>query len=100
MLGFDVSERTVLRWMRKALRDQEPGKRWAAFLNNHREAIAAMERESVLASSETRTDAISPRKACRKQQCEDEDISVSRLQAAAGGRNFPREDHGENERIR
>jgi transposase InsO family protein len=42
MLGFDVSERTVLRWMRKAPRDPEPAKRWAAFLNNHREAIAAM----------------------------------------------------------
>ncbi len=43
MLGFDVSERTVLRWMRKAPRDPEPGKRWAAFLNNHREAMAAMD---------------------------------------------------------
>jgi len=43
MLGFDVSERTVLRWMSKAPRDPEPAKRWAAFLNNHREAIAAMD---------------------------------------------------------
>jgi hypothetical protein len=43
MLGLDVSERTVLRWMRKAPRDREPAKRWAAFLNNHREAIAAMD---------------------------------------------------------
>ncbi len=43
MLGFDISERTVLRWMQKAPRDPEPGKRWAAFLNNHREAIAAMD---------------------------------------------------------
>jgi hypothetical protein len=43
MLGLDVSERTVLRWMRKAPRDPEPAKRWAAFLNNHREAIAAMD---------------------------------------------------------
>jgi transposase InsO family protein len=43
MLGFDISERTVLRWMRKAPRDPEPSKRWAAFLNNHREAIAAMD---------------------------------------------------------
>jgi hypothetical protein len=42
MLGFDVSERTVLRWMRKAPRDREPAKRWAAFLNNHREAMAAI----------------------------------------------------------
>jgi len=43
MLGFDISERTVLRWMRKAPRSPEPAKRWAAFLNNHREAIAAMD---------------------------------------------------------
>ena len=43
MLGFDISERTVLRWMRKAPRAPEPAKRWAAFLSNHREAIAAMD---------------------------------------------------------
>jgi transposase InsO family protein len=43
MLGLDISERTVLRWMRKAPRDPEPAKRWAAFLSNHREAIAAMD---------------------------------------------------------
>jgi transposase InsO family protein len=43
MLGFDISERTVLRWMRKAPRDTKPAKRWAAFLSNHREAIAAMD---------------------------------------------------------
>jgi transposase InsO family protein len=43
MLGFEISERTVLRWMRKAPRRPEPAKRWAAFLSNHREAIAAMD---------------------------------------------------------
>jgi transposase InsO family protein len=43
MLGFEISERTVLRWMRKAPRSPEPAKRWAAFLSNHREAIAAMD---------------------------------------------------------
>jgi putative transposase len=43
MLGFDVSERTISRWMRRAPRDPEPGKRWLAFLHNHREAIAAMD---------------------------------------------------------
>jgi len=43
MLGFGVSERTVLRWMRRAPRDPEPAKRWATFLSNHREAIAAMD---------------------------------------------------------
>ncbi len=43
MLGFDISERTVLRWMRKAPRDSEPTKRWVTFLSNHREVIAAMD---------------------------------------------------------
>lgn len=43
MLGFDISERTVLRWMRKAPKSLEPAKRWAAFLANHREVIAAMD---------------------------------------------------------
>ena len=43
ILGFDVSERTVLRWMRKAPRNPQPAKRWATFLSNHREAIAAMD---------------------------------------------------------
>jgi hypothetical protein len=43
MLGFDVSERTVSRWMKRAPRDPEPAKRWLAFLRNHREAIAAMD---------------------------------------------------------
>jgi putative transposase len=43
MLGFDVSERTISRWMKRAPRDPEPVKRWRAFLANHREAIAAMD---------------------------------------------------------
>jgi len=43
MLGFDISERSVLRWMRKAPRAPEPAKRWATFLSNHREMIAAMD---------------------------------------------------------
>jgi putative transposase len=43
MLGFDLSERTISRWMRRAPRDPEPAKRWLAFLRNHREAIAAMD---------------------------------------------------------
>jgi hypothetical protein len=42
MLGFDISERTVLLWMWKAPMNPEPAKRWAAFLSNHREAITAM----------------------------------------------------------
>ena len=43
MLGFEVSERTISRWMRRAPRDPEPAKRWLAFLRNQREAIAAMD---------------------------------------------------------
>ena len=43
MLGFNISARTVLRGMRKAPRNPEPARRWAAFLSNHREAIAAMD---------------------------------------------------------
>ncbi|HVS89975.1 MAG TPA: integrase core domain-containing protein [Candidatus Acidoferrum sp.] len=43
MLGFDVSERIISRWMKRAPRDPEPAKRWLAFLRNHREAIAAMD---------------------------------------------------------
>ena len=43
MLGFDLSERTVLRWMRRAPRSSEPARRWAAFLCNHREVTAAMD---------------------------------------------------------
>jgi putative transposase len=43
MLGFDISERTVSRWMRKAPRRPELAKLSAAFLDNHREAIAAMD---------------------------------------------------------
>src|SRR5258708_15875094 len=43
MLGFDIPERTISRWMKRAPRDPEPAKRWLAFLRNHREAIAAMD---------------------------------------------------------
>ncbi len=43
MLGFDISERSVLRWMRKAPRNPDTENQWKAFLSNHREAIAAMD---------------------------------------------------------
>jgi putative transposase len=43
MLGFDVSERTISRWMKRAPRDPERANRWLAFLRNHREVIAAMD---------------------------------------------------------
>src|ERR1700747_3371209 len=47
MLGFDVSERTISRWMKRASRDPEPARRWLTFLRNHREAIAAMDFSTV-----------------------------------------------------
>jgi len=43
MLGFELSERTISRWMKRELRNPEPAKRCLAFLRNHREAIAAMD---------------------------------------------------------
>ena len=43
MLGFDVSERTISRWMKRTQRNPDPAKRWITFLRNHQEAIAAMD---------------------------------------------------------
>jgi hypothetical protein len=43
MLGFDVSERTIFRWMKRAPRDPEPARRGLTFLRKRREAIAAMD---------------------------------------------------------
>ncbi len=43
MLGIDVSERNVSRWVQRALRDPEKIARWKAFLKNHREVIAVMD---------------------------------------------------------
>jgi len=43
MLGFELSERTISRWMNQSPRDPDRAKRWLAFLRNHREAIAAMD---------------------------------------------------------
>jgi putative transposase len=43
MVWFDVSERTISRWMKRAPRDPERTKHWLAFLRNHRQAIAAMD---------------------------------------------------------
>jgi transposase InsO family protein len=42
-LGFDVSERTVSRWIQRASKDPDPARRWLVFLRNHRGAIAAMD---------------------------------------------------------
>lgn len=43
MLGFNVSEQTISRWMRRHTRKPDPARRWLAFLRNHRELIAAMD---------------------------------------------------------
>jgi transposase InsO family protein len=42
-LGFVVSERTVARYLRRIQRRGDPGKKWLAFLRNHREAIVALD---------------------------------------------------------
>jgi putative transposase len=44
-LGFDISEPTVARYLRRLKPHPDGGKakRWAAFLNNHREVIAAFD---------------------------------------------------------
>lgn len=42
-LGFVVSERSVARYMRRIRRRGDPGKRWLAFLQNHREVIVAFD---------------------------------------------------------
>jgi len=39
MLGYDIFERAVLRYLRKAPRNPEPAKRWAAFLSDHLEVL-------------------------------------------------------------
>jgi transposase InsO family protein len=47
MLGFEVSERSVARWMRRTPRNPDSAQRWLTFLRNHREALAAMDFFSV-----------------------------------------------------
>jgi len=42
-LGFDLSETSVSRWLRRVPRTPDPAKHWLTFLRNHREAIAAMD---------------------------------------------------------
>jgi putative transposase len=43
MLGYEVSERSVTRWIRRAPRPPDSAQRWLTFLHNHREAIVAMD---------------------------------------------------------
>ncbi len=42
-LGFEVSERTVARYLRGLRRRGDPGRRWLTFLQNHREVIVAFD---------------------------------------------------------
>ena len=42
-LGLAVCERTVGRYLRRMRRRADPGKRWLAFLQNHREVIVAFD---------------------------------------------------------
>lgn len=42
-LGFVVSERSVARYLRRVHRRGDPGKSWLTFLQNHREAIVALD---------------------------------------------------------
>ncbi len=39
-LGFEISERTVARYLRRLRLRDNPGKRWLTFLANHREVVA------------------------------------------------------------
>ncbi len=41
-LGFEVTERTVARYLRAVRHRGAPGERWLAFLQNHREVIIAL----------------------------------------------------------
>ena len=43
MLGFELSERTISRWMKRAPRDPDRAECWPTFLRDHREAIASMD---------------------------------------------------------
>ena len=42
-LGFAVSERSVARYLRRVRHRGDPGNRWLAFLQNHREVIVAFD---------------------------------------------------------
>ena len=42
-LGFEVSETSVSRYLRRVDRREDPGKSWLSFLENHREVIVALD---------------------------------------------------------
>src|ERR1039457_1462770 len=68
MLGFDVSETTISRWMKRAPKDPQPAKRWLAFLRNHREAPVTVEVPSLC----------------------DGEVEIGRAFLVAVGEHFPR----------
>ena len=43
MLGFEISERTVARYLRGVRRRGNPSQSWLTFLRNHREVIVALD---------------------------------------------------------
>ena len=43
MLGFNIFERTVSRWIERAPKDPDKVERWKTFLKNHLEIVAAMD---------------------------------------------------------
>jgi len=43
MLGFNVSERTISRYLPRRETDPERVQKWKTFLRNHRDVIAAMD---------------------------------------------------------
>jgi len=79
-LGFDISERTVSRWVQRAPRDAEQGNRWKAFLRNHREVIAAMDFFTVhtftVESADCTTAMIGQRRRKRRNALQQPEISV------------------------
>ena len=42
-LGFTIAERTVARYLRRVVHRGDPKQKWLAFLQNHREGIAAFD---------------------------------------------------------
>ncbi len=50
-LGFEISERTVSRYLSRLYRRDGAAQRWRTFLKNHREAIAGMDFFSVITAN-------------------------------------------------
>ena len=42
-LGFDIAERTVSGWVKRAMQNPDPARLWLSFLRNHGDVIAAMD---------------------------------------------------------